>query len=133
MDAKKYAKLFLFIFSTLTISFAGCKSDGTRQNENSPSETVSRFNTAVLAKNYTKALKQTDIEEDEYALYEAWLGMMFDELGNASLDVVSENVAADGNSAMVKVKLTNGKTNDTIYTETIKRDGVWKVRLASDF
>lgn len=100
---------------------------------NSPSSVVTAFNKAILEKNYKEALTYTDTRQEDYELFEAWMKMMFDEMGGSSLYVLSEDLSEDGNVASVKVKLENGKSIDTLYTQTVKVEGEWRVRLVSDF
>ena len=100
---------------------------------NSPSSVVTAFNRAILEKNYKEALTYTDTQQEDYELFEAWMKMMFDEMGGSTLHVLSEEMSEDGSGAWVKVKLESGRSIDTLYTHTVKVEGVWKVRLVSDF
>lgn len=120
---------FKFILIALILFLSGCKSDSAQSNRNTPSATVASFNSAILARDYKRALTLTDTDEEEYPLYEAWMKLMFDEMTGATLDVLTEEIAPDSSSALVKVKLTNGKTHDTLYTKTVKAGGLWRIRL----
>ena len=97
------------------------------------SSVVTAFNRAILEKNYKEALTYTDTQQEDYELFEAWMKMMFDEMGGSSLHVLSEEMSEDGSGAWVKVKLESGRSIDTLYTHTVKVEGEWKVRLVSDF
>lgn len=114
----------------LAILMAACTNNDDVESGKSPSATVSKFNAAILEKDYRRAVTLTDTEEEDYALYEAWLKLMYDEMAGAKLEVLSEDVAADSSSALVRVELINGKTHDTLYTQTVKVGGRWKVSLS---
>ena len=121
------------LYVAVVFCLAGCKGDADAARQDTPTGAVAAFNKAILAKDYRQALTMTDIGEEDYPLFEAWMKMMFDEMGDSTLEVLSAELSEEGNSAAVKVKLTNGGEVDTLYTHTVKSDGVWKVRLVSDF
>lgn len=98
----------------------------------SPSSVVTAFNRAIVEKNYKEALAYTDTREEDYELLEAWMGMMFDEMGGSSLYVLSEDMTEDGNVATVKVKLEKGCEVDTLCMEAVRVGGEWRVRLVSN-
>ena len=116
----------VILMSALTLNSCNNKKEplGT-----TPSGVVSAWSKAVLDKKYEQALRLTAISEEDYPLYEAWMKMMFDELDGVSLDVVSQELSDDGDYATVNVTMTNGKEIDTIQVQTVKIEGLWKVRL----
>ena len=121
------------LYVAVAFCLAGCKGNGDTARQDTPTAAVAAFNKAILAKDYKQALTVTDTRQEDYPLFEAWLKMMFDEMGGSTLEVLSAEISDEGNSVAVKVKLTNGNDIDTLYTHTVKTDGVWKVRLVSDF
>lgn len=121
--------VYLLILSVMVFVFTGCGNDKGVGMQNTPSGVVSQFNGAILEREYREALGYTDTRAEDYELYEAWMRLMFDELRGSSLEVLSEERSVDGESASVKVRLTNGKTSDTLYTLTVLDEGVWKVQL----
>lgn len=112
---------------------ASCRNGHDEVQDSTPSATVEAFNKAVLAKDYKRALACTDTRADDYELFEAWMKMMFDELGAATLDVVSEELAPDGAGATVGVRLASGKECDTLYLVTVRVGDRWRVSLVSGF
>ncbi|MEG1374516.1 MAG: DUF4878 domain-containing protein, partial [Comamonas sp.] len=99
------------------------------------------FYMAVAAGNADKATQYLALQQvsaDEMRLVKAKVEMMVAQgksvvdanNGLAKIDMLQEDMAADGNSAKVKVQVTfkNGKTKNESFT-VLKEDGNWKIRL----
>ena len=98
----------------------------------SPSSVVTAWCRAIVERNYKEALGYTDTRGEDCELLEAWMGMMFDEMGEVGMGVLSEEVSEGGEVATVKVKLERGCEVDTLWMETVRVGGEWRVRLVTN-
>lgn len=130
MEKRFFIGLCLFFVSACLLS--SCN-HGSEPQASTPSGVVKAWSKAVMDKDYPTTLKLTDIAEEDFPLYEAWMEMMFDEMDGTSMEVVSQALSDEGDNATVKVTLKSEKDLDTILIRTAKRDGLWKVCLDSDF
>ncbi|MBD7959649.1 MULTISPECIES: DUF4878 domain-containing protein [Comamonas] len=106
-----------------------------------PIDVIRDFYMAVAAGNADKATQYLALQQvsaDEMRLVKAKVEMMVAQgksvvdanNGLAKIDMLQEDMAADGNSAKVKVQVTfkNDKTKNESFT-LLKEDGHWKIRL----
>lgn len=128
-------KKIYYIIALLLVSmfFVSCHNDNQAEIEATPTSVANAFNQAILNKKYKKALALTDSPKEEQKLAIAWMQMMFDEMDNTTITVISEKIDSTGNGAIVQNLLTHNGETDTLYTRVVKINGLWKVRLVADF
>ena len=120
---------FMLISTTFAFVLSSCKGDGTAVLQESPAQVVESFGKATIEGDYARAVSLTDTPQEERPTLEAWLKMMFGQLDGGRFEALSEERSDDGRNACVKAVLSNSKTSDTIYINTVKVDDVWLVSL----
>lgn len=136
MNFIKYIKLLLISISCAFL-FTACATTGTKD---SPEAVAKEFVTAMTNADTDRFLELMDTSDIEAAeldqmrpKLETIFQMMKQELdekgGIKSIDVVSSEIAEDGNTAQVTLKMTmgNGESEDMPPMPLKKVDGKWKV------
>ena len=119
-------RLFVILCAVVAVfGLISCKSS-------SPSATVEAYYKALQAGDYEKALSYTDITDQKEIQRQIEKFKAFD-IKIVDFEVLSENVSEDGNSATVKVKITETSPSreapeeGTKELELVKVDGKWKI------
>ena len=131
---KKLNVIFsLLVIATLSM-MVSCGGGG-----KSPADVVKKMNNDMVKGDYDAvidvlATEGEEIDEEGRTKLKSMLAMGKGELdkkeGIKEMEVVSEEVAEDGNTAKVTLKIVygNGEEEEEDYT-LLKEDGAWKVRM----
>ena len=121
--------LFALVALGISVNFSSCKKAA------EPKDVVSKWWDALIKKDVDKAFTyiyfEEGTEQEEIdALKAKYKGILEYTQGIKSYEIISEEIAEDGKTATVKVKLVfgNGEENED-DVELIKVDEGWKLKL----
>lgn len=132
------------LFFILAVAFVAIFMVSCGGSSNAPSKTVTAFYDAIKSKNYDKAIglfykdkdeKMTDSEVQKVkALLMASQEQMDKKGGIKDVEILNEEIAQNGETATVKVKVVYGDDSDDEENVDLKKvDGKWKMKFSSGF
>lgn len=128
---KKLVSLAVAAMVVFSFAFVGCK--GAAKSD-SPSKVVEKAMKCAVDKDYEGMIKYFDdgtASEEDLKQAAAFIGMGYEMVGGLkSYEVLGEEIAEDGMSAKVKLKVVNGQDEEReTEAEVEKTDKGWVLRL----